>query len=282
MANLVGALLRSLLTDEQLFQWGWRVAFFTGILVAPVAVFLHVYGAEHNPNEGEFNQEEEADGVGFDSSISSSLLRKHPITEALQRDNWAALFSSFLTPMLAGAGNYITFVWMAVFNTTTNIFKFNTLTVDYFKQHQLPNFKSDNETPHERLNKIFQRKISAPMLTEPFPIKCIIPLKVEGVPPQGSVSEFTRRLCRYSELISDMKKTSAANSTFSLLSKALKNELSLCNREDRNKEDKSIIVEAVNHPTLHHTSIIHAYEVFEHLHMLWKGIWVNPFTVMIV
>jgi hypothetical protein len=43
-----------------------------------------------------------------------------------------------------------------------------------------------------------------------------------------------------------------------------------------------IIVEAVNHPTLHHTSIIHAYEVFEHLHMLWKGIWVNPHTVSTV
>ena len=41
-------------------------------------------------------------------------------------------------------------------------------------------------------------------------------------------------------------------------------------------------VEAVNHPTLHHTSIIHAYEVFEHLHMLWKGIWVHPYTGMMV
>jgi hypothetical protein len=41
-------------------------------------------------------------------------------------------------------------------------------------------------------------------------------------------------------------------------------------------------VEAVNHPTLHHTSIIHAYEVFEHLHMLWNGIWVHPYTVMMV
>ena len=41
----------------------------------------------------------------------------------------------------------------AVFNTTTNILKFNTLTVDYFKQHQLPNFKSVNETPHDRLKK---------------------------------------------------------------------------------------------------------------------------------
>ncbi len=42
------------------------------------------------------------------------------------------------------------------------------------------------------------------------------------------------------------------------------------------------IVEAVNHPTLHHTSIIHVYEVFEQLHMLWKGIWVHPYTGMMV
>ena len=41
-------------------------------------------------------------------------------------------------------------------------------------------------------------------------------------------------------------------------------------------------VEAVNYPTLHHTSIITVYEVFEHLHMLWKGIWVHPNTVMMV
>ena len=36
---------------------------------------------------------------------------------------------------------------------------------------------------------------------------------------------------------------SAGNSSFSLLSKALKNELNLCNREDCNKGDKTIIVE---------------------------------------
>ena len=48
------------------------------------------------------------------------------------------------------------------------------------------------------------------------------------------------------------------------------------------KQRCGIIVEAVNHPTLHHKSIIHVYEVFEHLHMLWKGIWVHPYTVMMV
>ena len=129
----------------------------------------------------------------------------------------------------------------AIFDPTTNVLKFRTLSVDYFKQHQLLNFKSVDETPHERLNKIFERQISSPMLTEPFPIKCIIPNKIEGVPLQGSVDEFTRRLCKYSELISDIKKTSASNSTFSLLSKALKNELSLCNREDRDKEIRLIV-----------------------------------------
>ncbi len=41
-------------------------------------------------------------------------------------------------------------------------------------------------------------------------------------------------------------------------------------------------VEAVNHPILHCTSIIHVYEVFEHLHMLRKGISMHPYTVIMV
>ena len=48
------------------------------------------------------------------------------------------------------------------------------------------------------------------------------------------------------------------------------------------KQHCGVIVEAVNHPTLHHTSIIHVYDVFAHLHMLWNGIWVQPYTVMMV
>ncbi len=44
----------------------------------------------------------------------------------------------------------------AIFDTTTNKLKCKTLSVDYFKQHQLLNFKYVNETPHERLNKIFE------------------------------------------------------------------------------------------------------------------------------
>lgn len=37
--------------------------------------------------------------------------------------------------------------------------------------------------------------------------------------------------------------------------------------------------DAVNHPTLHFTSILDEDEVFLHLHMLWMGIWVHHYTV---
>jgi hypothetical protein len=48
------------------------------------------------------------------------------------------------------------------------------------------------------------------------------------------------------------------------------------------KRHCGVIVEAINHPILHHKSIIHVYEVFEHLHILWKVIWVHPYTVIMV
>jgi hypothetical protein len=38
------------------------------------------------------------------------------------------------------------------------------------------------------------------------------------------------------------------------------------------------MVEAVNHPTLHLTSILYIHKVFEHLDMLWMGVWVHPYA----
>ncbi|KAL7533953.1 hypothetical protein ACHAXR_006418 [Thalassiosira sp. AJA248-18] len=119
LGNLVGALLRTLLTDDQLVQWGWRVAFVSGVFILPVAIFLHLYGREHHPNEGEYDSNEETvDDQDIVSSISSSLQQHRPLKEALRRENMPALFASFLTPMLLGAGYYITFVWMAIFMET--------------------------------------------------------------------------------------------------------------------------------------------------------------------
>ncbi|KAL9181997.1 hypothetical protein ACHAXT_012340 [Thalassiosira profunda] len=126
VGNLVGALIRQLLSDEQLLAWGWRVAFLSGAAILPVAIFLRVYGREHNPNEDEYlsttespaGEEESTEPLSGMAGLSASLREKHPLKEALRRDNWAALTSSILVPMLYGGGYWITVIWLAVYMET--------------------------------------------------------------------------------------------------------------------------------------------------------------------
>ena len=114
LGNLVGALLRTVLTDEQLVAWGWRIPFLSGILIAFVAVYLRFCGEEHHPNAGEYDaaNEEGRDGNGEPVQV------KHPLREAIREENLPALCSATLTPMLYGAGFYTSFVWMAIFMET--------------------------------------------------------------------------------------------------------------------------------------------------------------------
>ena len=44
------------LTDEQLYSWGWRLPFLSGILIAFVGIYLRLYGEEstaHSPDDDE-------------------------------------------------------------------------------------------------------------------------------------------------------------------------------------------------------------------------------------
>ena len=81
------------------------------------------------------------------------------------------------------------------------------------------------------------------MLTKPFEIKCIVPKQHVTTPTGNKVLEFTQKILKYSELISDTKKTSADNSTSSLLSKALMNELSLCRKRDDVSDNNALTFE---------------------------------------
>lgn len=106
LGNVVGAVMRTALTDEELVAWGWRVPFLSGILIAGVAVYLRKHGQEHNPNAGEYGERDGDHGTGE---------AKHPFGEVFKRENLPALCAATLTPMLWGAGFYTTFVWMAIF-----------------------------------------------------------------------------------------------------------------------------------------------------------------------
>lgn len=108
LGNLVGAIMRTLLTDEELVAWGWRIPFLSGILIAFVAIYLKTHGKEHNPNSEHYGD----DGDGCNNSQEEE---KHPLREVFKRENLPALGSATLTPMLWGAGFYTTFVWMAIY-----------------------------------------------------------------------------------------------------------------------------------------------------------------------
>ena len=43
------ALMRTVLTNDQLLSWGWRIPFLSGSLNGLVALYLWMYGHEHHP-----------------------------------------------------------------------------------------------------------------------------------------------------------------------------------------------------------------------------------------
>ena len=133
----------------------------------------------------------------------------------------------------------------SAFNLTKNEIKFKSLTSEFFCQQQIENFKYDSKKPHERLSDIFDGKKKASMLTDQFNIKAIIPKSVKGPLSNNSVEDFTKKITKYSELISISKKTSAENSISSLLSKTLPSDQQLSNPDKRNQ--------TTSRPNLFHT-----------------------------
>ena len=115
VGNLVGAILRSALTEEQLVSWGWRIPFLMGILNGLVAWFLHRRGKEYHPNKGVYYEYEEDKEDDNNEENHDDSRETYPLKNVLKKDNLPALLSATLTPMLFGAGFYTSFVWMATY-----------------------------------------------------------------------------------------------------------------------------------------------------------------------
>jgi hypothetical protein len=106
--------MRTIMTDEELVAWGWRIPFLSGIVIGVVALLIQFYGTEFNPNDGFYNSESTVDDEPVLQSESNRIeiqRTKRPITESFRRENRAPLIASALVPMLAGANYYVSFVW---------------------------------------------------------------------------------------------------------------------------------------------------------------------------
>eukprot|EP00804_Cyclotella_cryptica_P018496 CCRYP_004322-RC/>CCRYP_004322-RC protein AED:0.21 eAED:0.21 QI:349/1/1/1/0.66/0.5/4/811/283 len=116
IGNIVGAILRSVLTDEELYAWGWRIPFLSGIVIGLVAVLIQLFGQEYNPNASFYSQQRHTVTIDEPTQLSygtevTTYQATHPLRESFRRENLSALIASALVPMLAGANYYVSFVW---------------------------------------------------------------------------------------------------------------------------------------------------------------------------
>jgi hypothetical protein len=121
----------------------------------------------------------------------------------------------------------------STFNIKEDIFKNKSLNFQYFKQQQHVNYKDDVSQPHKRLNEIFAKTRNVPMIASAFITKGMVPKPVTKG-NELAVPDFIEKIIKYSELISDNKKTSAGNSISSLLSKVFRKSLQCSNPKDCN------------------------------------------------
>ena len=75
LGNFVGASLCSALTEEQLRSFGWRIPFLSGILIVFAAAYLQLYGTEHHPNAGLYNNP----NSGIKNPLEKAFLRENAL-----------------------------------------------------------------------------------------------------------------------------------------------------------------------------------------------------------
>ena len=85
--------MRSVLTDEQLVAWAWRIPFLSGIVIGFVALLIQLNSAEINPNEEFYNVSDTNDDEqeARPQTVSKS---KHPITESFKSEHMLQIFRS--------------------------------------------------------------------------------------------------------------------------------------------------------------------------------------------
>jgi MHS family proline/betaine transporter-like MFS transporter len=104
LGNLVATLLQASLTPAQLESWGWRLPFWSGILVSLSGFYLR------SSADGDAHRKSNDDAAEPTTTVPSNPLRL-----ALSRANRRSLLASAMVPCLWSAGFYLSFVWMATY-----------------------------------------------------------------------------------------------------------------------------------------------------------------------
>lgn len=115
LGSFAGWILRSSLTEDQLYRWGWRLPFLSGIIVSVSGFYL---GDDEDDTEEHQHDQQSATASSTSSGSSSKAASGGtPMRKAFAPENRRSLLASSLVPMLWSSGFYLSFVWMAIFMT---------------------------------------------------------------------------------------------------------------------------------------------------------------------
>ena len=116
LGSFAGWTLRSLLTEQQLYSWGWRLPFLSGILVSVSGFYLRGHGDEIDVHHPHHTQHSTTKTIAREDEIVTTT-PANPIIMAFAKHNRRSLLASTLVPMLSSGGFYLSFVWMPIFDT---------------------------------------------------------------------------------------------------------------------------------------------------------------------
>lgn len=109
--------IRALLTEEQLYSWGWRIPFLLGIVVSISGFYLksHSGHEEHDAIDSKVkNQVNLKDRL---TTETEAPIEENPLRLLISPDNIRQLVACCMIPMMWSSGFYTSFVWMAIYMT---------------------------------------------------------------------------------------------------------------------------------------------------------------------
>jgi MHS family proline/betaine transporter-like MFS transporter len=101
-ATFTAAALNGWLTKPQMIEWGWRVPFLIGFVLAPVGLYLRARVAE---------------SPAFSRTVENKQVASNPFLESLSTHRWPVL-AAFGLSAIGTVGNYTYNIYMPTFATT--------------------------------------------------------------------------------------------------------------------------------------------------------------------
>lgn len=142
LGNLIAFVIHSRLTDEQLSAYGWRIPFWSGILVSLSGFYLRSSSSgeespglelvnDHHqstqsrqaPSSTELRpveqmgeeDDDELESFHDENETEKGQTKQNPLKLAFAKENMRSLLSATMVPTLWAGGFYLSFVWMATY-----------------------------------------------------------------------------------------------------------------------------------------------------------------------